>query len=97
MIALEIMRVHKEYVGNDEKTEFTICNLPTRDRNIDVDDSRFSIFWISGTNEDRFGLVIPMGKPKYVNRRVPMLHLNVFARMIIFSAGMLIGYMLDFR
>jgi hypothetical protein len=55
MIALGILRVHKEYVGNDEKTEFTICNLPTRHRNIDVD-------------EDRFGLVVPMGKPKYMNR-----------------------------
>lgn len=96
MIALGILRVHNENVGNDEKTEFTICNLPTKDRNIDVDDSRFLIFWISGMNEDMFGLVIPMGKLKYVNRRVPMLHLNVFARMIIFSASTLIGYMLDF-
>jgi hypothetical protein len=47
-------------------------------------------------NEDRFGLVIPIGRPRYVKGRLPMLQLNVFACMIILSVGTMIGYMLDF-
>jgi hypothetical protein len=41
MIALGILRVHKKYVGNNENTEFTICNLPARDKNINVDVNHF--------------------------------------------------------
>jgi hypothetical protein len=41
---LEILRVHKKYVGNDENTKFTICNLLAKDKNIDVEVSHFSNF-----------------------------------------------------
>jgi hypothetical protein len=48
------------------KTAFTICSLPTCDKNKEVVDSRFSIFCMRDIKESNLGFVNPIGNPRYV-------------------------------
>jgi hypothetical protein len=67
-------------VGRAERAEFTISNLSAWLRKFEVETNLLSILWTRGIKSSTLGLVVPIGKPKYVKRNVPMLQPNVLAR-----------------
>jgi hypothetical protein len=67
-------------VGRAENTEFVSCNLPARERKIDVPTNLFSHLLTIGMNSSTFGFVRPRGSPRYVNGKELVEQPKVLAR-----------------
>jgi hypothetical protein len=76
--------------------KFTISSHPLCDNQVEQANNLLSTLSIIGARSSIFGLVVPMGKPRYVKGTDPISHQKVFARRTIFSGGTLIGYIWDF-
>lgn len=65
--------------------EFSICNLPEYDSQVDKPDSLLSTLSIIGVRSSMRGLVVPMGNPRYVNGKEPTEQPKVLDRHSILS------------
>lgn len=63
--------MHIAYVVIGVITEFAISNLPATVSREEQEGRRRSIRSIMGEKSFIFGLVVPIGKPRYVNGMVP--------------------------
>ena len=60
-------------MGIEEITELRSCNLPPWERNYELAVSLLSMQSTKGMKSAILGLVVPTGKPRYVNGKVPTL------------------------
>jgi hypothetical protein len=58
--------------------EFTISSLPLCDNQVEQANNLLSTLSIIGARSSIFGLVVPMGKPRYVKGIDPISHPKVF-------------------
>jgi hypothetical protein len=59
--------VHRAYVVMGVMAEFSISSWPEYDNQVEQDDRRLSILSIIGVRFSILGLVVPIGRPRYVN------------------------------
>lgn len=83
-------------VGSVEKTELTNWSFPPYESMLEKQVSLLSILLIIGINSSIFGFAVPSGSPRYVNGRVPILHVRRSAKWCPLSVVMLSGIRLDF-
>jgi len=76
-------------------TEFTISNLPEYDSIEEQALSLLSILVMSGVRSCILGLVVPIGKPKYVKGIDPTAQPKAEARTASLSGWTFIGIILD--
>uniref|UniRef100_A0A0A8ZZJ4 Uncharacterized protein n=1 Tax=Arundo donax TaxID=35708 RepID=A0A0A8ZZJ4_ARUDO len=63
---------HMAYVGMEEMTELTSCNLPVYVKNMDDADRLLSILPMISVRSCTFSLVVPRGRPRYVKGSEPI-------------------------
>lgn len=88
-------RVHIEYVGMEDMTEFTSSSLPAWDRKFEVAVSLLSTLLMMNPKCSTLGLVVPIHSPSYV-KGYSSLHPKTPASWWAFSGGRFKGAKQDF-
>jgi len=77
------------YVGRADRTALVSSTLPEKARKFEVAVSLLSIWLTSGAKSTIFGLVVPIGTPRYVKSKLPTWHPKALARSLAFSGVVL--------
>jgi hypothetical protein len=82
---------HMANIGSELITELSKVSLLVYDMRDEMPDSFLSSLDTSGIKSATEGLVVPKGKPRYVNGRLSTLHPKMFAREFAWAESTLMG------